>query len=65
LRITLDKKDPGNQKQAAAPAAEKKAAPRASPKAPPAEEKKPAEPEGGSLQGLSLVSLDEDEEDDE
>jgi twitching motility protein PilU len=73
LRITLDRKDPNNKKQAAAPAAAKKEGSKPAPKAqagtaPAAktqevEEKKA--PEEGTLQGLSLVSLDEDEEEEE
>jgi twitching motility protein PilU len=65
LRITLDKKDPGSQKVAEGQAAPKKEAPKAAPKAAPTEKKEEPKPEGGSLQGLSLVSLEVEEDDEE
>ena len=66
LRITLDKKNPGGEGEAeseekAAPKAKEKAA--AKPEAKPEVVEEPKEDDGGgSLQGLSLVSMDDDEE---
>ena len=69
LKITLDGKNPDNKEpdaEASAAAAKAPTPPPAAPKAPEPEEeglnlddKEPPAPEGG-LQGLSLVSLDDD-----
>ncbi len=71
LRITLDKKKPKGEAEAeseekAAPKAKAKpeAKPETKPEAKPAVVEEATMDEEGSLQGLSLVSMDDDEEED-
>jgi twitching motility protein PilU len=65
LRITLAKKESGSKKAAEGETATRTAAPKATPKAASAEKKDKPESGAGSLQGMSLVSIEEEKEEDD